>query len=73
MAEHQRPPLRVSIAIIATLVWIASSLLPEFFSRIPPEQGIGAAYMAVLAAVLAFPELDRHRRGRGKDDSDDDS
>ena len=56
------------IVVVATFVWIMSAVLPVWVPKFVPEPGIGAAYMAVLAAALAFPEIDRirHRGTRGK-------
>lgn len=74
--------LRTLIVVVATLVWVLSAILPVWVPRFVAEPGIGAAYMAVLAAALAFPEIERIRhkgtrgtRGRRREleDSDDDN
>jgi hypothetical protein len=56
------------IVVVATFVWVLSAVLPVWVPHFVPEPGIGAAYMAVLAAALAFPEIDRmrHRGTREK-------
>lgn len=70
MATERDPAarLRTLIVVVATFVWISSAILPVWVPKFIPEPGIGAAYMAVLAAALAFPEIDRirHRGTRGK-------
>ena len=70
MATERNPAarLRTLIVVVATLVWVLSAVLPVWVPKFVPEPGIGAAYMAVLAAALAFPEIDRirHRGTRGK-------
>lgn len=70
MATERNPAskLRTLIVVAATFVWILSAVLPVWVPKFVPEPGIGAAYMAVLAAALAFPEIDRirHRGTRGK-------
>lgn len=77
--RDQAGRLRTLIVIVATLVWVLSAVLPVWVPKFVPEPGIGAAYMAVLAAALAFPEIERirHRGTRGKrkeleDPEDDD-
>lgn len=66
--------LRALIVVAATVVWIVSAILPVWAPKIPSEPGIGAAYMAVLAAALAFPEIERFRHGgRRRREDDDDS
>jgi membrane associated rhomboid family serine protease len=71
--ERQPPSIRSVIVAVATLVWLLSELLSYINPKISSEPGIGAAYMAVLAAALAFPELDKRRRdkrdGSGKNKS----
>jgi hypothetical protein len=60
--------LRTLIVVVATLVWVLSAVLAVWIPKFVPEPGLGAAYMAVLAAALAFPEIERirHRGTRGK-------
>jgi hypothetical protein len=71
MAASNRPPssLRTIIVIIASIVWGLSEFLPVLVHGAQTEPGIGEAYMAVLAAALAFPEIDKFRnRNRKRDD-----
>lgn len=71
--EREPPSIRSVIVAVATVVWILSELLAYLNPKINSEPGIGAAYMAVLAAALAFPELDKRRKDKKKRDEDEES
>lgn len=74
MPPDQGPPsIRSVIVAVATVVWLLSELLSYINPKISSEPGIGAAYMAVLAAALAFPELDKRRQSKKKRDEDEES
>ena len=71
--DKEPPSIRSVIVAVATVVWLLSELLSYINPKISSEPGIGAAYMAVLAAALAFPELDKRRKEKKKRDEDEES
>jgi len=69
--DREPPSIRSVIVAVATVVWLLSELLSYLNPKIGSEPGIGAAYMAVLAAALAFPELDKRRKDKRKQREED--
>lgn len=61
--------LRIAVAVVIVIAWVADNLAGEFVASYSPRPGIQIAMMAVAGWLFTTPIVKRLRNGNGKADT----